>query len=102
MASYQQSTFQSSVVSSIYAEKHLHSFEPVMINIRENMGLITSELMACGMYFKGINLVINYDFSTISIQSYIHRIGRTGRAGRLGEAITYYMKNDAPYLKGKY
>ncbi|CAJ0633194.1 7309_t:CDS:2 [Entrophospora sp. SA101] len=63
------------------------------------MGLITSELMACGMYFKGINLVINYDFSTISIQSYIHRIGRTGRAGRLGEAITYYMKNDAPYLK---
>ncbi|CAJ0895615.1 12822_t:CDS:2 [Entrophospora sp. SA101] len=34
MASYQQSTFQSSVVSSIYAEKHLHSFEPVMINIR--------------------------------------------------------------------
>ncbi|KAJ2077768.1 RNA-dependent ATPase rok1 [Coemansia sp. RSA 988] len=60
--------------------------------------LICTELMARGIDFKGINLVINYDFPQ-STQSYIHRIGRTGRAGRPGKAITYFTKDDAPYLK---
>ena len=39
--------------------------------------LISTEVMARGMDFKGICGVINYDFPT-SVQSYIHRIGRTG------------------------
>ncbi|KAJ1796270.1 RNA-dependent ATPase rok1 [Coemansia sp. RSA 2399] len=60
--------------------------------------LICTELMARGIDFKGVNLVINYDFPQ-STQSYIHRIGRTGRAGRPGKAITYFTKDDAPYLK---
>ncbi|KAJ1741887.1 RNA-dependent ATPase rok1 [Coemansia sp. RSA 1086] len=60
--------------------------------------LICTELMARGIDFKGVNLVINYDFPQ-STQSYIHRIGRTGRAGRPGKAITYFTKEDAPYLK---
>lgn len=61
--------------------------------------LIATELMARGLDFKGVNLVINYDFPQ-TIVSYIHRIGRTGRAGRAGEAITYYTKEDIPYMKG--
>ncbi|KAJ2719871.1 RNA-dependent ATPase rok1 [Coemansia sp. Benny D115] len=60
--------------------------------------LICTELMARGIDFKGVNLVINYDFPQTT-QSYIHRIGRTGRAGRSGKAITYFTKADAPYLK---
>ncbi|KAH6561036.1 hypothetical protein BASA60_000120 [Batrachochytrium salamandrivorans] len=60
--------------------------------------LIATELMARGIDFKGVNLVINYDFPQ-TVQSYIHRIGRTGRAGRAGDAITYFTKEDAPYLK---
>ncbi|SAM01189.1 hypothetical protein [Absidia glauca] len=60
--------------------------------------LIATELMARGLDFKGVNLVINYDFPQ-TVQSYIHRIGRTGRAGRQGEAITYYTKDDFDYLK---
>ncbi|KAJ1897157.1 RNA-dependent ATPase rok1 [Kickxella alabastrina] len=60
--------------------------------------LICTELMARGIDFKGVNLVINYDFPQTT-QSYIHRIGRTGRAGRSGKAITYFTKQDAPYLK---
>ncbi|KAI7901848.1 P-loop containing nucleoside triphosphate hydrolase protein [Cokeromyces recurvatus] len=61
--------------------------------------LIATELMARGLDFKGVNLVINYDFPQ-TIASYIHRIGRTGRAGREGEAITYYTQEDIPYMKG--
>ncbi|KAI8971111.1 P-loop containing nucleoside triphosphate hydrolase protein [Pilobolus umbonatus] len=60
--------------------------------------LIATELMARGLDFKGVNLVINYDFPQTAA-SYIHRIGRTGRAGRAGEAVTYYTKDDLPYLK---
>ncbi|KAF9160773.1 RNA-dependent ATPase rok1 [Actinomortierella ambigua] len=60
--------------------------------------LIATELMARGVDFKGVNLVINYDFPQ-TVQSYIHRIGRTGRAGRAGEAVTYFTNEDQTYLK---
>ncbi|KAJ3218199.1 RNA-dependent ATPase rok1 [Dinochytrium kinnereticum] len=60
--------------------------------------LIATDLMSRGIDFKGVQLVINYDFPQ-SVQSYIHRIGRTGRAGRAGEAVTFFTKDDAPFLK---
>ncbi|CAG8460372.1 5947_t:CDS:10, partial [Cetraspora pellucida] len=74
--------------------------DSIVLNFRQGKiwVLIATELMARGIDFKGVNLVINYDFPQ-SIQSYIHRIGRTGRAGKSGEAITYYTKDDTPYLK---
>ncbi|KIY67513.1 P-loop containing nucleoside triphosphate hydrolase protein [Cylindrobasidium torrendii FP15055 ss-10] len=60
--------------------------------------MISTEVMARGLDFKGVREVINYDFPT-SVQSYIHRIGRTGRAGREGKATTFFTNEDAPYLK---
>ncbi|KAK0233766.1 P-loop containing nucleoside triphosphate hydrolase protein [Armillaria fumosa] len=60
--------------------------------------MVSTEVMARGMDFKGVREVINYDFPT-SVQSYIHRIGRTGRAGREGKAVTFFTDEDAPYLK---
>lgn len=39
--------------------------------------LICTELMSRGMDFRGVNLVVNYDFPT-SVQSYVHRIGEWG------------------------
>ena len=55
--------------------------------------LITTDLLARGMDFKGIKLVVNYDFPQ-SMVSYVHRIGRTGRAGKSGEAVTFYTEDD--------
>ena len=60
--------------------------------------LICTELMGRGIDFKGVNLVINYDFPTSTV-SYIHRIGRTGRAGRQGEAITFFTDKDKTLLR---
>lgn len=40
-------------------------------------------MMARGIDFKGVNLVINYDFPN-SMITYVHRVGRTGRAGSVG------------------
>jgi ATP-dependent RNA helicase DDX52/ROK1 len=64
----------------------------------ESWVMITTEVMARGMDFKGVREVINYDFPT-SVQSYVHRVGRTGRAGREGKAVTFFTNDDAPYLK---
>ncbi|XP_063951660.1 probable ATP-dependent RNA helicase DDX52 [Lytechinus pictus] len=60
--------------------------------------LIATELMGRGIDFKGVNLVINYDFPTSAV-SYIHRIGRTGRAGRNGSAVTFFTEDDAIHLR---
>ncbi|KAH8834929.1 P-loop containing nucleoside triphosphate hydrolase protein [Flagelloscypha sp. PMI_526] len=60
--------------------------------------LVCTEVAGRGLDFKGVREVINFDFPR-SVQSYIHRIGRTGRAGRDGKAITYFTDDDAPWLK---
>eukprot|EP00794_Sanderia_malayensis_P014003 gene14003-15461_t len=60
--------------------------------------LIATELMGRGIDFKGVNLVINYDFPPSAI-SYIHRIGRTGRAGRQGTAVTFFTEDDIESLR---
>ncbi|CAH1800505.1 unnamed protein product [Owenia fusiformis] len=60
--------------------------------------LICTELMGRGIDFKGVNLVINYDFPNSAV-GYIHRIGRTGRAGRSGRAVTFFTENDSVLLR---
>lgn len=61
--------------------------------------LVTTDLLARGVDFRGINGVVNYDIPN-SAAVYVHRVGRTGRAGREGGiAITYYTKEDIPYVK---
>ncbi|XP_036307586.1 probable ATP-dependent RNA helicase DDX52 isoform X2 [Pipistrellus kuhlii] len=62
--------------------------------------LICTALLARGIDFKGVNLVINYDFPTSSVE-YIHRIGRTGRAGHKGKAVTFFTEDDKPLLRSK-
>lgn len=61
--------------------------------------LITTDLLSRGVDFRGVNGVVNYDIPTSSA-AYVHRVGRTGRAGRQGGvAVTLYSKEDIPYLK---
>ncbi|KAK2170523.1 hypothetical protein LSH36_2g03000 [Paralvinella palmiformis] len=60
--------------------------------------LICTELMGRGIDFKGVSLVVNYDFPNSAI-SYIHRIGRTGRAGHRGKAVTFFTEDDVVNLR---
>lgn len=53
--------------------------------------LITTDIVARGIDFRNVNLVINYDFPN-SMLTYIHRVGRTGRAERQGTAITFFTE----------
>lgn len=60
--------------------------------------LVVTDVLARGMDFRGVKVVVNYDFPQTT-QSYIHRIGRTGRAGRPGKALTFFSIEDGPYLR---
>ncbi|KAF2220280.1 P-loop containing nucleoside triphosphate hydrolase protein [Elsinoe ampelina] len=59
--------------------------------------LITSSVVARGIDFKNVKTVINYDMPSPTyggIAEYVHRIGRTGRMGHRGKAISFYNDND--------
>lgn len=43
---------------------------------------------------RDVSMVINYDMAK-SIEDYTHRIGRTGRAGKTGIAVTFLTKDDS-------
>jgi ATP-dependent RNA helicase RhlE len=50
--------------------------------------LVATDIAARGIDVTGIELVINYDLPD-DAQNYVHRIGRTGRAGQKGHAISF-------------
>ncbi|XP_056586713.1 probable ATP-dependent RNA helicase DDX52 [Triplophysa dalaica] len=87
-------------VDVIHAERTQQQRDNVVTSFRSGKiwVLICTALLARGIDFKGINLVINYDFPTTAIE-YIHRIGRTGRAGHKGKAITFFTEDDKPLLR---
>lgn len=60
--------------------------------------LIATDIAARGIDIPDVSLVINYDVPTTP-ESYVHRIGRTARAGREGRAITLCSPEEQKYLR---
>lgn len=56
--------------------------------------MIATDVAARGLDVKGISTVVNYDFPN-NVEDYVHRIGRTGRAGHKGQAVTFFTREDA-------
>jgi ATP-dependent RNA helicase RhlE len=61
--------------------------------------LIATDIAARGIDVSGVSHVINFELPNVSEQ-YVHRIGRTARAGAAGVAIAYCAEDERPYLKG--
>ena len=59
--------------------------------------LVASDIAARGLDVEGVTHVINYDIPH-SVDWYVHRVGRTGRAGRDGMAVTLYTPEDLHWL----
>ena len=55
--------------------------------------LISSDIISRGIHIDDVSLVINYDIPSDS-EIYVHRIGRTGRAGKHGKAISLVSNNE--------
>lgn len=60
--------------------------------------LVATDVAARGLDVKRVSHVINFDIP-FDVESYIHRIGRTGRAGRTGEAILFVNPRERRMLK---
>ena len=59
--------------------------------------VVCSDVAARGLDIKGLSHVFNFDVPS-NAEDYIHRIGRTGRAGMTGRAFTLTTSDDAKYL----
>ncbi|CAI4051666.1 hypothetical protein SUVZ_14G2090 [Saccharomyces uvarum] len=55
--------------------------------------MVATDVAARGIDVKGINYVINYDMPG-NIEDYVHRIGRTGRAGATGTAVSFFTEEN--------
>eukprot|EP00792_Barthelona_sp_PAP020_P005776 TRINITY_DN2794_c0_g1_i1.p1 TRINITY_DN2794_c0_g1~~TRINITY_DN2794_c0_g1_i1.p1 ORF type:complete len:548 (-),score=143.96 TRINITY_DN2794_c0_g1_i1:39-1682(-) len=60
--------------------------------------LVCTDLVGRGLDFVHVSTVVNFDIPSSAID-YLHRIGRTGRAGRKGVAITLWTQSDADFIK---
>jgi ATP-dependent RNA helicase RhlE len=59
--------------------------------------LVATDVAARGIDVEGVSLVVNYDMPNVA-ESYVHRIGRTGRAGASGRAISFCDREERPFL----
>jgi len=89
--------FNASAIHGDFSQKKretvLHNFRTGKLKI-----LVATDVAARGLDIKGVDLVINYGLPR-DAESYIHRIGRTGRAGREGTAISIMTPSEDKQLQ---
>jgi ATP-dependent RNA helicase DeaD len=88
------------LVDELHGDLSQAKREAVMKKFREAklQLLIATDVAARGLDVEGVTHVFNYDIPQ-DVESYIHRIGRTGRAGKDGLAITFVALKDKQALE---
>jgi len=74
-------------------QRTLKDFKNGRVNV-----LVATDIAARGIDVDDLSLVINYDLPNVS-ETYVHRIGRTGRASASGVALSFCDKDERPYLR---
>lgn len=87
-------------VSSIHADMDMKTRNEVSKKFRkgETRILITTDIYARGIDVQAVSFIINYDIPK-NPESYLHRIGRSGRYGREGIAVNFITEDDIRDLK---
>ena len=87
-------------VGTLHGNKSQHAREEVLSAFRRGQvqTLLATNVAARGLDIQGIHQVINYELPESS-DLFTHRIGRTGRMGRQGKAITLLVPSDVPKWK---
>ena len=86
---------QNFAVSVLHGDMMQKEREEIMVEFRSGKTriLITTDILARGIDIQQVSLVINFDMPKYP-QTYIHRIGRSGRYGRKGNAINFVTKRE--------
>ncbi|KAK6153081.1 hypothetical protein DH2020_012720 [Rehmannia glutinosa] len=84
--------------AAIHGDKSQSERDHVLNQFRTGRSpvLVATDVAARGLDIKDIRVVINYDFPT-GVEDYVHRIGRTGRAGATGVAYTFFCDYDSKH-----
>merc|ERR1712157_405909 len=84
----------------IHGDKKQEEREWVLKEFKEGKSpiLVATDVASRGLDVKDIKYVINYDFPT-QIEDYVHRVGRTGRAGAVGSSHTFFTSDKAKHAK---
>jgi ATP-dependent RNA helicase RhlE len=85
---------------AIHGNKSQNARQRALENFREGRSrvLVATDIAARGIDIDGITHVINYELPNVA-ESYVHRIGRTARAGAAGNAISLCAPDERPYLR---
>jgi ATP-dependent RNA helicase RhlE len=85
---------------AIHGNKSQNQRERVLVAFRQGRLriLVATDIAARGIDVEGISHVVNYDLPN-EPESYVHRIGRTARAGASGTAISLCDADEMPYLR---
>jgi len=85
---------------AIHGNKSQNQRTRVLADFRDGRikTLIATDIAARGIDVDGISHVINYDLPEVP-ESYVHRIGRTARAGAEGVAISFCSRDEVPLLR---
>lgn len=86
--------------STIHGNKSQNQRKQALAKFRSGKSsvLVATDVAARGLDVDGITHSINYDIP-VEPEAYVHRIGRTGRAGRTGIAISLCDKSERPLLR---
>ena len=79
--------------SQVARQKALGAFKDGKLKV-----LVATDIAARGIDVEELSLVVNYDLPNVS-ETYVHRIGRTGRASASGIALSFCDREERPYLR---
>lgn len=85
---------------SIHGDKSQNARQRALGNFKDGSSnvIIATDIAARGIDIKALDLVVNFDLPDVP-ETYVHRIGRTGRAGCEGRAIAFCSVEEAPMLR---
>lgn len=116
---YEESKFVVFVRTKVRAERVVAAMERVLIHTEflhggldqkerflvldrfrngDNRVLITTDVAARGIDIPNVEYVINYDLPDVA-ENYVHRVGRTGRGEKKGQALSFCSKDEEIFLK---
>ncbi|CAN3377139.1 hypothetical protein DIURU_003610 [Diutina rugosa] len=87
--------------TAIHGDRSQYEREKALAQFKSGSApiLVATAVAARGLDIPNVSHVINYDLPS-DIDDYVHRIGRTGRAGNTGEATAFFNRNNKAIAKG--
>jgi ATP-dependent RNA helicase RhlE len=88
------------LAAAIHGNKSQNQRERALAEFKagRNRVLVATDIAARGIDVDGVSHVVNFDLPNVP-ESYVHRIGRTARAGAAGQAVSFCNREEREYLR---